>query len=150
MTFWRKILSVIGGITAAVTLATELYWPYNKEVGQFIWDYIADPAIIKQLTWHYVIHDSALTSQQLGHRKIIRHLFETFNDTKTPNLLDLFPLGYREQVNEMIRDGQDAPTEERIRLVTDLIAGMTESQAISMYQRLTGMNLGTVLDRIVR
>ena len=106
--------------------------------------------IFKLLTWHYVIHDSALTSQQLGHRKIIRHLFETFNDTKRRTCWICFLWGYREQVNEMIRDGQDAPTEERIRLVTDLIAGMTESQAISMYQRLTGMNLGTVLDRIVR
>ena len=106
--------------------------------------------VFKQLTWYYVINDSALATQQFGQRKIIRHLFETFNDEAKRRLPDLFPSGYREQVTELFRDVEDAPPDERIRLVTDLLAGMTESQAISMYQRLTGMSLGTVLDRIVR
>ena len=68
MTFWRKILSVIGGITAAVTLASELYWPYNKEVGQFIWDYIADPAIIIVIALNVLVNvrDSLRTRSQAG------------------------------------------------------------------------------------
>ena len=68
MTSWRKILSVIGGITAAVTLATELYWPYNKEVGQFIWDYIADPAIIIVIALNVLVNvrDSLRTRSQAG------------------------------------------------------------------------------------
>ena len=68
MTSWRKILSVIGGITAAVTLATELYWPYNKEVGQFIWDYIADPAIIIVIALNVLVNvrDSLRTRNQAG------------------------------------------------------------------------------------
>ena len=68
MTFWRKILSVIGGITAAVTLANELYWPYNKEVGQFIWDYIADPAIITVIALNVLVNvrDSLRTRSQAG------------------------------------------------------------------------------------
>ncbi len=43
MKSWRKWLAVLGGITAIAVLANELYWPYNKEVGQFLWDYIVDP-----------------------------------------------------------------------------------------------------------
>ena len=68
MTFWRKILSVIGGITAAVTLASELYWPYNKEVGQFIWDYVADPAIITVIALNVLVNvrDSLRTRSQAG------------------------------------------------------------------------------------
>ena len=46
MNSWRRPLAVLGGITAAAGLATELYWPYDKTTGQFIWDYIADPAIL--------------------------------------------------------------------------------------------------------
>lgn len=46
MNSWRKWLAVIGGITAIAVLLTELYWPYNKEVGQFLWDYIVDPAAL--------------------------------------------------------------------------------------------------------
>ena len=40
---WRKWLAVLGGITAVAVLLNELYYPYNKDVSQFIWDYIADP-----------------------------------------------------------------------------------------------------------
>ncbi len=70
MTSWRKILAVIGGITAAVTLVTELYWPYNKEAGQFIWDYIADPAIIIVIALNVLVNvrDSLrIRSQPGGH-----------------------------------------------------------------------------------
>ncbi len=43
MSSWRKTLAVLGGITAGVVLLNELYYPYNKEASQFIWDYFADP-----------------------------------------------------------------------------------------------------------
>ncbi len=43
---WRKWLAILGGITALAVLLTELYWPYNKDVGQFLWDYIVDPAAL--------------------------------------------------------------------------------------------------------
>ena len=44
MASWRRVLAVVGGVTAVAVLATELYWPYNKDVGQFLWDYFVDPA----------------------------------------------------------------------------------------------------------
>ena len=46
MKSWRQVLAVLGGITAVGVLLNELYYPYNKEVSQFIWDYVADPAAI--------------------------------------------------------------------------------------------------------
>ena len=46
MVSWRRILAVVGGITAVAVLATELYWPYNKELGQFFWDYLVDPVAL--------------------------------------------------------------------------------------------------------
>ena len=109
-----------------------------------------DLFVLKQLTWYYVINNSALAAQQFGQRNIIRYLFETFGNAVTDNEHDLFPPRYREQVAELIDKGQGASKEDWIRIVTDLIAGMTENQAISMYQRLTGTNPGTVLDAIVR
>ena len=62
--------------------------------------------VSKQLTWHYVIYGSALQSQQFGQRRIIQHLFQTFNDAADPskgNLPDLFPPSHREQVIELNR-----------------------------------------------
>ena len=123
--------------------------PWEPTVDIFPWAKV-ELFVFKQLTWYYVINDSSLATQQFGQKKIIRQLFEIFNDAATQKLPDLFPPGYREQITELLEDGQYTLPDGQIRLVTDLIAGMTEGQAISMYQRLTGMSLGTVLDRIVR
>jgi dGTP triphosphohydrolase len=40
--------------------------------------------------------------------------------------------------------------DDRVRAIVDLIAGMTEQQAIQMYQRLAGISLGSVLVSFVR
>ena len=106
--------------------------------------------VFKQLTWFYVINNSALAAQQYGQRRIIRELFEIFCDAAESKNLDMFPAGSRSRMEELIRDGRYDSPEERVRVVVDLIAGMTEHQAISMYQRLTGIRLGTVMDAIVR
>ena len=106
--------------------------------------------VFKQLTWFYVINNSALAAQQYGQRRIIRELFEIFCEAAESKSLDMFPAGSRSRMEELIRDGRYDSPEERVRVVVDLIAGMTEHQAISMYQRLTGIRLGTVMDAIVR
>ena len=97
--------------------------------------------ILKQLTWQYVISRPALATQQYGQRRVIRFLFRTFERATRPGGdRNLLPESYREELD-------DARTEEeRIRLVVDLIASMTEQQALDMYRRLTGINLGSVLD----
>ena len=107
--------------------------------------------VFKQLTWHYVINNSALASQQFGQRRIIKFLFVTFNEAAADRKLrDIFPTAFREQVDDLEKLHPDDSDEGRIRLVTDLLASLTENQAMSMYQRLSGTNLGTVLDMIVR
>ena len=103
--------------------------------------------VLKQLTWHYVINNAALATQQHGQRRIIRELFEILNDVAASNELDVFPASFREL---LIEDDKYKPTEERLRIIADLISGMTEQQVVAMHQRLTGVSLGTVMDSIVR
>ena len=43
---WRSVLAILGGVTSAAVLYAELYYPYNKEVGQVIWSWIVDPAVV--------------------------------------------------------------------------------------------------------
>jgi dGTPase len=98
----------------------------------------------KQLTWHYVILNPALTTQQFGQRKIIRDLFEIFVDAGTNGKdLTVFPFAYRDQLEEICSDG-----ERTVRAVADLVSGLTERQAIILHRRLTGASLGSVLDRV--
>jgi dGTPase len=98
--------------------------------------------MLKELTWTYVIEAQELTSQQQGQRRIIRELFKIFNDVAADNS-KLFPVFYRERLADVKKD------HERTRIVVDLIAGLTERQAIASYQQLTGISLGSGLDAIL-
>lgn len=101
---------------------------------------------LKELTWHYVMRRPALAAQKRGQMHIIASLFETFYDAAESDNAgdwDIFPFGYRERL-----ELTDEP-EERSRIVIDLIASMTEAQAIAMYQRLTGTSPGSMLIPIV-
>jgi len=58
--------------------------------------------------------------------------------------LGIFPPGFREAI-EQARD-----SDEIRRYIVDLIASLTERQAIDTFRRLTGVSSGSVLDYIVR
>lgn len=100
---------------------------------------------LKLVMKHFVFGHPALAAQQHGQRRVVRDLFQTFwsaaksADEQNQKLLPL-------QFREMLQSAGDDTA--RARLVADLIAGLTERDAISIHQRLTGSALGTVLDSI--
>ena len=102
--------------------------------------------ILKQLTWNYVIQDPALETQQYGQRRVIKELFEIYRDTvmegaSGPNNGILS----KNQQETLDRTSGDR---ERIRVVGDIIASMTEQQALQLHQRLTGVSPGSVVDAL--
>lgn len=112
-------------------------------------------AILKELAWHYVIRSPSLASQQRGQRRVIHDLFEIHLDacrSKRAARRSILPVRYREQLKEM--ESTAATEEERealcARIAADIVAGMTEEQALYMHQRLTGISPGSVLNPIVR
>lgn len=112
-------------------------------------DYKSEVTMLKQLTWNYVIENPALKTQQHGQKQVIKELFDVFMNAANSNgnsktNWTMFPVGYREELEKT--EGVDNAEKERTRIVADLIASMTEQQALKMYQRLTGVSLGSVLD----
>jgi dGTPase len=107
---------------------------------------LREVAMLKELTWVYVIEAQSLVSQQFGQRHAIRKLFDIYMSAGTePARHHLFPAYYREAIEEAKSD------EKKIRrTIVDFIAGMTEDQALAMYNRLTGVSVGSGLDEIVR
>lgn len=102
--------------------------------------------MLKELTWSYVMRSPALTAQKRGQRQMIETLFETFHSAAMSARAgdwDIFPFGYREKLETT------ASRAERSRIVIDLIASMTEPQAMQMYQRLTGPSQSSMLLQIV-
>jgi dGTPase len=99
----------------------------------------AELSLLKQLVWHYVIQNPALATQQYGQRKVIAGLFRTLVEAAGGNR-DIFPARYREELE------RGSPYQ---RVVVDMVSGMTEREAIRLYQRLIGVSLGSVLDPLL-
>ena len=100
--------------------------------------------MLKELTWRFVIQNPALETQQYGQRRVIKDLFHIFADAAVsrgaPKNLGIFPVDYQEQLTVA---GEE---HERLRLISDFIASMTEQQAFVMHRRLTGVAPGSVTD----
>ena len=102
-------------------------------------------AILKELTWTYVIEGPALAMQREGQKKIISVLFNAYTEaSESPDKWSLFPPYYRYQLK------QSASAGSRKRVVIDLIAGMTEPQAVATYAQLMGLQPAVTLEEIVR
>jgi dGTPase len=110
--------------------------------------------LFKQLTWHYVIHDPALASLQEGQAIVVETLFDRLvswldeaekEDAlyRLPTrLLDLFNLTATEPGFEAFGNKEA----RRARAVADYIAALTETQALDLYERLTGAGAHSVSD----
>jgi dGTPase len=102
--------------------------------------------VLKALTWFYVIYNPALATQQYGQRKIIRDLFEIFGNAAVATKdqeRNIIPFAFRDEM----QTAKDNP-KLIARAVTDLLAGMTEQGMVKLYRRLTGIDMGSVLDYV--
>jgi dGTPase len=101
-------------------------------------------ALLKQLTWYYVIDAAGLGVQQHAHRQVINYLFGVFHEETKKSPSRLLPPYYRERLEKA---GESASAVRRV--IADLIAGMTETQCLLMYQRLNGLVPGSALDKLI-
>lgn len=88
-------------------------------------------AMLKQLTWHYVILHNDLALEQHGYREMIKTTFDVLKHASQKEL-KLFPPYLKEQL-------QQTETETgRIRLITDHISSMTEKEIMRFHRAVTG------------
>jgi dGTPase len=112
-------------------------------------EHLIQVALLKELTWCYVIDNPALAGHQYGQRKVIRTLFEVFLDAAEDRNWVLFPPQFREEAEDLLQAEGDIPPARCARLVADTIASLTDGQALRLYQRLAGFSQGSGLDPIV-
>lgn len=109
--------------------------------------------VLKSLLWMYVIENRILLSLRFGYASLIEELF---------NRLEVAALGTQEQSRRGERKNprifpeyfsaqiqEDTSDDDVYRLIADFIASLTESQAIDLHHRLTGISFGKSLDQIV-
>lgn len=102
--------------------------------------------ILRKMLWIYVIDRPRMATQQAGQKRVVETLTEIYCAAaklgpRGAEGVNLFPHDAKEQLK---RD--DLPRPERLRLVADHIAGMTDSYAMRMYGRLTGGDPGQFID----
>lgn len=109
-------------------------------------DLRAEVLMLKELTWTYVIEAASLAARQRGQERVIRELFTIFAESASDSKRwNIFPTFYRERLRDV--KGQ---TDEEVRICVDLIASMTESQAIAMHHTLTGQTHPAGLENILQ
>jgi dGTPase len=112
---------------------------------------VIDPAAklqveaLKQLTMLYVVRRPSLAVVQRGQAHVVECLWDWYEEaTRDKGDVRLLPPAYRVRLAEAKREAD--PDTGRIRLVTDLVAGMTETAASELYKRMAGMTSGSILD----
>jgi len=101
--------------------------------------YVKEVAILKQLTRYFVTRNPTLTTHQVGQRAVLRGLFEIY-------LLEIRAGKNRVFPAQVLPGPLNEGDATKVRFVCDVIAGMTETQAIHAYKRLTGIDLGPLED----
>ena len=93
--------------------------------------------LLRELLWIYVVDSHVLATQQNGQRGVVHDLFEIYADAADPNVDGassmIFPPDVRREI-----DASEERSVERLRLVTDFVAGMTDDYAIRLHGRLCG------------
>ncbi|HEU4462878.1 MAG TPA: dNTP triphosphohydrolase [Solirubrobacterales bacterium] len=103
-------------------------------------DHLLDQvAVLKKLTWYYVIDRPSLSVIQRGQRQIVESLFEMYSDAVERGEPRLLPPLSAERMEKARGDAS------KERVVIDLIAGMTEPEAMELYRRRQAMTSGSVL-----
>lgn len=100
---------------------------------------------LKQLTMLYVVRRPSLAVVQKGQARLVGQLWDWYKEATDPGGdIRLLPPAYRARLLDA--NNEKRPDVARTRLVTDLVAGMTEKSAMELYRRMMGMTSGSILD----
>lgn len=136
--------SLINHYVGAISLADPSTEPEGRRV-KIDPEAVDDIRMLKELTWHFVIENPALASQQHGKERVIAELFEIYWDASSiKRWRSILPTRCRED----LADG--LPDELRARLVADVISSLSDQEALAVHGRLTGTKAGSLLDFLPR
>ncbi len=104
--------------------------------------------LLQRIVWKYVITNPRLATQQYGQKRIISDLFHIYLEVIEDNKTNLIPSRFLKDgsINRLIEEGDKS--QQKIRLAVDIVASFSESEAVLMYRRLTGLEQGSIMDYI--
>ncbi|HNX48831.1 MAG TPA: dNTP triphosphohydrolase [Thermoanaerobaculaceae bacterium] len=110
--------------------------------------------VLQQLTSVFVFDNPGLATVQVGQRTVLKTLFQELMNAAKSDIRShqaVLPDYFRDLLASFLKSAEPGHSTDavRARVVADTIAAMTEKQAVSLFQRLSGQALGFSLDTIV-
>lgn len=103
--------------------------------------------ILKAITKNYIFNSPSLTKQQYGEKRIIKELFFAFEEAvEKPKLRLILPSRAREELE--INGIWGAQDNRCYRIIGDAISSLTDSEAIMTYSVISGVQPGSIFDRL--
>jgi dGTPase len=90
--------------------------------------------LLKQFIWEYIIENPDLAVPQNGQRAAVRTVFAELLKSSNDKRYFLFPAGFQAIISEA------RTRHERVRTVTDCVAGMTEKELMHFHRCLRGLS----------
>ncbi len=104
---------------------------------------------LKRLVFEFVIESPSLGTQQEGQRSVIRGLFNIYVKAIRSRDESLVPTLFHTELGDLGRvPRRRRASRGEVRLALDIVASFTEAQAIEMYKRLIGVEVGSVADLV--
>ncbi len=103
---------------------------------------------LQRIVWSYVISNPRLATQRYGQKRIIRTLFEMYLESIYKGDLSFIPVRFIKEyleLDERDKQGENV-TQEKTRMAIDIVANLSEAEAVLKFRRLTGVSQGSFLD----
>nr|WP_225444576.1 dNTP triphosphohydrolase [Pseudomarimonas arenosa] len=100
---------------------------------------------LQRLVWDYVILSPRLSTQQTGQVRVVRHLARHFHEALTGGELAKVPTRFRATADELYQ-GKNQQTLSRLAI--DIVASLSEAEALAIHRKIMGQASGSVLDLV--
>ena len=128
----------------SVELSTEYgdrgYLKYNRNREEEL-------KFLQRIVWTYVISNPRMATQRYGQKRIIKTLFEIYLQAISDRDLSFIPARFVREFLENEAQLEDPQlNQEQTRMAVDIVAGLSEAEAVIQYRRLTGISQGLFMD----
>ncbi len=136
---------LIQSYVQSVELSTEYgdrgYLKYNRNREEEL-------KFLQRIVWSYVISNPRLATQRYGQKRIIKTLFEIYLQAIRERDLSFIPPRFVREFLEIENklDNTNQLSQEQTRMAVDIVAGLSEAEAVIQYRRLIGISQGSFLD----
>ncbi|MGL5076606.1 MAG: deoxyguanosinetriphosphate triphosphohydrolase family protein, partial [Waterburya sp.] len=104
---------------------------------------------LQRIVWSYVISNPRLATQRYGQKRIIKTLFEIYLEAIRDRDLSFIPARFVREFLEIEENAANTTEmeQEKTRMAVDIVANLSEAEAVVQYRRLTGISQGSLFDQ---